>query len=659
MSCLKYRVKYLESSLALIVRNSILFFLLNFCFTFCFSATLELENSVKNLFPTCNNYEYWKKVDRQALGWVEHSVKESKDYKPEQIFASDYIKGVNENSRQSVMQIQQRKKRLLIDLTFTQCLDYSDDRLILIGDLIWSIVEETSWNTPAFLFNKVEREYILPSGPVRRVDIHSSETAKALALSIYFLGNDLERIYPGISARVLNSLQSRFFSSVDNILLQARTLSSQKVSLSNRFSWIASNWMLTSLLLLEGEQLRNNISKSEELLKLYFDSQPEDGSILEGVVYWEAGVGKLFDSIVILEYLGHDNLLNDFVKFNNILLFPAHLQMTSKFFLNYSDSDMRIRFSSARLFAMAKRLKREEFTQFFCSQKNLINPYHKKYGSFELFLYQIFLAIEYSEINCLGFKEKRDALNNIWFPDGQIFISKYTGVEGLTFALKGGANSGHHNHMDVGTFYLFTGDTPLIVEPGRGQYDLRMEGLDIDRYQEYEFTKSENHNIPVLHSLQQTYTSDPVKVLELDINSAYAKLDLTRSYPKIENLSHINREVSRLTKEEILLVDTLSTNGEHVPYEVSFLTPVEIDNIRIVNNMLSFESISENVRLKLQISKNLTVVEVIEFEIDELMSLSFPNGLRQIKLKSLLNESKKNILEEKYTFKFGLTIKAD
>jgi hypothetical protein len=119
-----------------------------------------------------------------------------------------------------------------------------------------------------------------------------------------------------------------------------------------------------------------------------------------------------------------------------------------------------------------------------------------------------------------------------WFENSGILICRPAANSSshLAVALKGGHNSEHHNHNDVGSFVVVSGDRPLLLDPGGEVYTART--FSSRRY-ESNVLNSFGHPVPlVAGKLQRTGRNaqgrivsedftDDADTLVLDISSAY------------------------------------------------------------------------------------------------------------------------------------------
>jgi hypothetical protein len=147
---------------------------------------------------------------------------------------------------------------------------------------------------------------------------------------------------------------------------------------------------------------------------------------------------------------------------------------------------------------------------------------------------------------------KQDSLRT-WFKDGGVLIARPTPGDPAQFAvaLKGGNNAENHNHNDVGSFSVVSGNAMVICDPGGEVYTKRTFGPH--RY-DSKVINSFGHAVPIVAGKLQstgaaakavvlrTNFTDDADTLALDIRSAYAvpelrKLDRTFIYRRGANAS--------------------------------------------------------------------------------------------------------------------------
>jgi hypothetical protein len=129
---------------------------------------------------------------------------------------------------------------------------------------------------------------------------------------------------------------------------------------------------------------------------------------------------------------------------------------------------------------------------------------------------------------------------------------------GLQLVIKGGHNAESHSHNDVGTFILFDGETPAVIDVGNMVYTAKTFD-PATRYTLFN-TRSENHNLPIIGGVEQhagrEYCARDVQFLENGLS-----LDIAAAYPTEAGAKRIAR-TAQMTDEGFCLRDQIELDAE-------------------------------------------------------------------------------------------------
>ena len=160
-----------------------------------------------------------------------------------------------------------------------------------------------------------------------------------------------------------------------------------------------------------------------------------------------------------------------------------------------------------------------------------------------------------------------------WFSEAGILICRPNDPEsGLGVALKGGHNSEHHNHNDVGSYVVaLAGKTPL-VDPGGEIYTART--FSKDRYVSG-VLNSFGHPVPRIgETLQRKGRVAEAKVLKTEFNDQTdtVVLDLRAAYP-VTGLTKLERTFvfSRVGRGSLTVTDKVELD-EATAFETALIT---------------------------------------------------------------------------------------
>ena len=125
------------------------------------------------------------------------------------------------------------------------------------------------------------------------------------------------------------------------------------------------------------------------------------------------------------------------------------------------------------------------------------------------------------------------------FPAGQVWL--FRGADGFSVAVKGGHNGEHHNHNDLGSYYVTDGTVQLAGDPGSEVYTRRT--FSPQRY-ESKIINSYGHPVPVIGGLLQAtgreFRAEVLKSGYAD-GKGFVELELKGAYDTKDILSFVRR----------------------------------------------------------------------------------------------------------------------
>lgn len=173
-----------------------------------------------------------------------------------------------------------------------------------IYDLIWCILEETSWVIPAHASHNPENPTadvppVYDEDTLHGVDLFSAMTGAILVTVLHYNRDILDELSPIIAERIIYEVKKRVI----------------KPYLSYHFRWSGeyggecSNWcpLIVSNILYIAAMIEENdydrtavISRSIKYLDNYTSFIPDDGRCDEGSGYWGSPAAALFDALEII-----------------------------------------------------------------------------------------------------------------------------------------------------------------------------------------------------------------------------------------------------------------------------------------------------------------------------------------------------------------------
>jgi hypothetical protein len=321
--------------------------------------------------------------------------------------------------------------------------------------------------------------------PRQTVDLFAAETAHALAEVVYLLKHQLD---PWVTHRIEEELESRIFTPVFE-----RAEHFHWESVTNNWSAVCSGavGMAALLTVRNVERLAGMTMRTLEAMKSFMEGYGEDGGCPEGTGYWAYGFGYFAYYCEMLHaYTGGSLSLQDWPKAKAISRFPAIVQLTYPYSVNYSDTES---FASVPTGLMSRL--HERFGQELPEMRH-VRSFHDDHCYRWAHVVRDLLWTDVNLLDAPGVQ------GTFWFPDLQWLVDKRSGRSGecTAFTAKGGHNNEPHNHNDIGHFILHIGGQTLLADLGPGLYTKDYFG---EKRYTHLHTSSASHSVPVINGCLQ------------------------------------------------------------------------------------------------------------------------------------------------------------
>ena len=397
-----------------------------------------------------------------------------------------------------------------------------------IGDIIdgmGSFCEETWWGIPAHYPKAV------PLPELQEVDLFNAETASLIVWTRYMLEKQLEAFSPDLCQRIDQEIERR--------ILQPAVEKDYwwKTAGMNWNPWICSNW-LTCVLICEKDEARKAtaIAQIRKATQAFIDAYPEDGGCDEGPGYWDRAAASMFEIMRLLDFGPIE---------------PKVQKMAAYTYKTYIGNDYCVCFADAHENKAVQQVNivypfgvwlndqtMREFGAYLGRQRGVLtNPaaLYDKSGNFPTLGRELFFLRHINDF--IAEQPREPLLKDMWLPNLQIMTARRGN---LYVAMKGGTNGESHNHNDVGSFIVYTGEggvTPLFIDPAVGEYTAQT--FSNDRYSIWTM-QSQYHNLPQINGIDQKdgkeYTAKMVShkdgQLTLDIAGAYPANAAVKSWKR-------------------------------------------------------------------------------------------------------------------------------
>ncbi len=310
-----------------------------------------------------------------------------------------------------------------------------------LTDHIFCICDEFSWCLPAhsFMWEKPPVERV-----IKYVDLFAAETARLLTEIVVSVGTILpyyvtERIRYELHRRIIEA-----FKECDHFHWE-----------DYRSNWpaVCAGGTLAALLHFGSrEEIEEIMPRLFKAAELFLTSYGEDGCCQEGYDYWNYGFGHfVIFAGGVLEYT--EGAVNYFgrEKVRKIAAYPRKIRMGTTRNVSFADGSSRFTFSVG-LMCYLKKLYPEE-----------VSLPDLRLGTLHGNIYSIKELLWFDP----DYQMDTPTYGTYYFEDAQWFVRQ---GEGFSFAAKAGYNNEPHNHNDLGSFMIVTGDDMPLADFGSAEY---------------------------------------------------------------------------------------------------------------------------------------------------------------------------------------------
>ena len=482
-----------------------------------------------------------------------------------------------------------------------------------MGDIIdglMSTLEETWWGLPAHYGTKI----MLPDD--QNVDLFNAATAGLVAWTKRALAKQLEEFSPLLMKRIDTEMERR-------ILVPALEHDHWwKRAGMNWNPWICSNWAV-SVTECEHDSLRADraFSQIEAAMKCFVDAYPDDGGCDEGPTYWDRAAASMYDCILSLEGRG-----------KRVELSPKLLRMASYCYSTYIADGYCLNFADSHgnrlvqqpnvmyvIGVMTGDVTMQEFAAYVAREKGFwsdASGMYDKSGNYPTLGRELVFLSMLDKFSKVEPREPQMADN--WLPRLQIFSARRNG---MFVAMKGGHNDESHNHNDVGSFVVYDGGKPVLVDPGVGEYTSQTFGKG--RYDIWTM-QSAYHNLPKINNCDQKngkrYAARNVKY-----RKGALEMDIAGAYPDSAGVKRWTRKVSIDRRGIVTIDDSYELSRGNAPQQLMLVSAVEP---KVVESGILLGSC----RLRMNNAVVDVKVEPLADKFDPMMQSMWPDGLWRIVL---------------------------
>ncbi|WP_343242183.1 heparinase II/III family protein [Streptomyces sp. SID9727] len=416
------------------------------------------------------------------------------------------------------------------------------------------------------------RGEVVPDADEPYLDLGAAEVAALFAWADHALGPHLDRRAPGLRRRLRREVDRRVLTPFEEVR-DWRWIGADG-NANNWNPWIHSAVLACALLLCEDEARRARLVRLVVAgLDHYMAALPDDGGVDEGIAYWWAGACRVLEVLDLLAGVGGPALdARGLPLLGELLRYPQRMHLGGSWYVNVGDAPPRL--SGDRPWHVPYRWGErlglaETSAHAVAGARQEGDPAPPRAG-----LGRALTALadpRWCGAVTAGAARDESApwlAGQVWLPRLEILVARQetASARGLTVAVKAGHNGEHHNHLDVGTYWVAADGRPLVVDAGRPRYTGQTFGPE--RYAAWPF-QSAWHNVPEPGDTQspgREFTAREVTASG-DGGRSGLSAELSGAYPD-GPLSGWRRSVSlvRATGEAPAYIDVRDAWRGRVPY---------------------------------------------------------------------------------------------
>lgn len=425
--------------------------------------------------------------------------------------------------------------------------------------------ERTSWVLSAHLTAQLSRR-TLPDHTDQVIDLGSGELGALLAWTYYYFHAEFDKVNPVISLRLKKELY-------DKIIIPYRTI--------DRYWWMAfvpredgmvNNWnpwtnfnCLQVIALMEPDraQLAKDVYRSMRSVDKFINYVNYDGACEEGPSYWGHAAGKLYDYLQLVQMITNSKVdLFSEPMVRNLGEYISRSYVGNGWVVNFADASAQFSAQAGLVYRYGKAVNSKEMMEFgaYLAKKN---GTALSYGT------DLFRSLESLRFypGLMATRAHHQPAAVTIYPETQFYYFSNPG--GLFLAVKGGYNAESHNHNDAGTFSLWAGARPLLIDAGVGTYTRQTFGPE--RYSIWTM-RSRYHNLPTINGEEQEFGKQfKARSISVDEKKSRVSMDIAGAYPASAAVESWFRGY-RLRPDRLEIVDKVVLKERKSLQQLHFLT---------------------------------------------------------------------------------------
>ncbi len=452
------------------------------------SEDLILPYGESRLFSDLAEAKFDESKAAQVVAMAEKVLDEQVPFCPASLYIQFAVNGNRDNYQKPYF----RRRYFAMVLAIAEHYEKQGRFTEKLMDVVWAILEESSWTIPAHLASNSPTHGGFKLPPVynderlHAIDLFSATTAACLA-AVYLLCRDaLDAISPIICEKLRYLVIDRQIKPFLNCNFWWTGLAGNTVN--NWNPWIVSNLLFIDQILVEDLYTRRAVAKRcMDCLDNFTKDYAPDGGCNEGPSYWTAAGASYFDCLETLYDLsgGRIDLYGEpLVK--AICEYEPKMYIHGKRFVNFADCPANVHPDGSQLSRMGEKCRSEVLRKF--------GDTVASYGDVDPSTSHVYRGLRGLMTPPHASGESFGA-KYVWFPDLKVMTARENEKtdEGIFVAMKGGHNAESHNHNDVGNVMVYYNGNPVLIDTGCGTYTKKT--FSAQRYELW-YMQSQYHNVP-------------------------------------------------------------------------------------------------------------------------------------------------------------------
>lgn len=518
-----------------------------------------------NPYPAYEDREGWDRMTGEHKAEIISYGEELLSYRWQVVKATDYIEFERSGSR-DVMENPYRENMQAIACLFCAELAEGKGRFVpQIADGVFHFCEMSSWALSAHLYKFSDARTAMPMKDDNTLELHQGDLSQLFAWIYHYLHEEFDKLHPEISRRLKTEITHREMDPYlerEDYWWMGFTRDRHIDMMNNWTPWCSLNALVTFMLMEDDpDRLARAVWKSIQSVDYYLNFIQKDGGIEEGPIYWNNAAGKLYDYLTALKLItGGKVSIFDVAQVREMGEYIAKSYVGDGWVVNFADSPARPTFrNSALVYRYGKAVGSEFMMTYSALAREMQDISYKPSEDVFRFFEQLAYDDEFN-----SYQADYKAPGYTWYPETAFHFQ--TDGEAF-FAASAGHNDQSHNHNDVGTFNLYSGSVPIIIDVGVGTYT--RQTFSDERYSIWTM-QSGYHNVPVINGVNQKDGRE-YEAREVVSRQGFFSADIAGAYPQEAGVSSWVRSYS-IRKNVIEISDSFVLDEAKAPNEIVFMT---------------------------------------------------------------------------------------